>query len=82
MMERKFGSRHLTSSLDRPQETISRSFEPSNRREDTRNNQNMVSVILVVVLALFFGVLAVIYLGLGGKSETFPSPSPGRYTEL
>ena len=68
--------RHVTSSLDRPQETMSRSFEPSNRREDMRNNQNMVSVILVVVLALFFGVLAVIYLGLGGKSETFPSPSP------
>lgn len=54
----------------------------STNKEDMRNNQNMVSVILVVVLALFFGVLTIIYLGLGGKSETFPSLSMGRYTEI
>ncbi|XP_012140094.1 LEM domain-containing inner nuclear membrane protein MAN1 [Megachile rotundata] len=69
-------SRHTTSPLDRPRETMSRTFKPTTtNREDTRNNQNMVSVILVVVLALFFGILAVIYMGLGGKSETFPSLS-------
>ncbi|XP_043248233.1 inner nuclear membrane protein Man1 [Colletes gigas] len=65
--------RHLTSSIDRPRET-NRTFKPSTTsREDMRNNQNMVSIILVVVLALFFGILAVIYMGLGGKTETFPS---------
>ncbi|XP_053970373.1 inner nuclear membrane protein Man1 [Hylaeus anthracinus] len=68
--------RHLTSSIDRPRETMSRTFKLSTTsREDMRNNQNMVSVILVVVLALFFGIIAVIYMGLGGKSETFPSLS-------
>lgn len=73
--------RHTTT-LDRPRETMGRTFKPSaTGREDMRNNQNMVSVILVVVLALFFGILAVIYMGLGGKSETFPSLSTGRYPE-
>ncbi|XP_076650059.1 LEM domain-containing inner nuclear membrane protein MAN1 [Halictus rubicundus] len=68
--------RHATTSIDRPRETMGRTFKPSaTGREDMRNNQNMVSVILVVVLALFFGILAVIYMGLGGKSETFPSLS-------
>ncbi|XP_015437564.1 PREDICTED: inner nuclear membrane protein Man1 [Dufourea novaeangliae] len=68
--------RHATTSIDRPRETMSRTFGSSiPGREDMRNNQNMVSVILVVVLALFFGILAVIYMGLGGKSETFPSLS-------
>ncbi|CAK9797698.1 Inner nuclear membrane protein Man1 [Anthophora quadrimaculata] len=68
-------SRH-TSSIDRPRETVNRMFKPSTtNREDVRNNHNMVSVILVVVLALFFGILAVIYMGLGGKTETFPSLS-------
>nr|XP_031826079.1 inner nuclear membrane protein Man1 [Nomia melanderi] len=66
--------RHTTTSIDRPRETMGRTFKPSIiGREDIRNNQNMVSVILVVVLGLFFGILAVIYMGLGGKSETFPS---------
>ncbi|XP_071648183.1 inner nuclear membrane protein Man1 isoform X2 [Temnothorax longispinosus] len=51
-------------------------YKPSTtNREDVRNNQNMVSMGLVAVLALFFVVLAIIYLGLGGKSETFPSLS-------
>ncbi|XP_034190483.1 LEM domain-containing inner nuclear membrane protein MAN1 [Osmia lignaria lignaria] len=68
------GSRHTTSSVDRPRETMSRTFKSSpTNREDTRNNHNMVSVILVMVLALFFGILAVIYMGLSGKTETFPS---------
>ncbi|XP_076248367.1 LEM domain-containing inner nuclear membrane protein MAN1 [Calliopsis andreniformis] len=67
--------RHVPSSIDRPRETISRTFKPSNTREDIRNSQNMVSMILVAVLVLFFGILAFIYVGLGGKSETFPSLS-------
>lgn len=77
-------SRHPPGSMDRSREIISRTFKlgTATSREDMRNNQNMVSVILVVVLALFFGILAVIYLGLGGKSDSFPSLSTGRYTEL
>ncbi|XP_017886001.1 inner nuclear membrane protein Man1 [Ceratina calcarata] len=69
-------SRYITSSLDRPRETVNRMFKSTTtNREDVRNNHNMVSVVLVVVLALFFGILAIIYMGLGGKSETFPSLS-------
>ncbi|KAG7202363.1 hypothetical protein KM043_018689 [Ampulex compressa] len=68
-------SRHPTSSVDGQRDTITRTFKSPTAREDVRNNQNMVSVILVTVLALFFGALAVIYLGLGGKAETFPSIS-------
>lgn len=75
-------SRHTTSSTDRSRETVNRMFKQSpTNREDVRNNHNMVSVILVVVLALFFGILAVIYMGLGGKTETFPSLSTGSYSE-
>ncbi|XP_014489190.1 PREDICTED: inner nuclear membrane protein Man1 [Dinoponera quadriceps] len=70
-------TRHnASSSVDRVRDITSRStYKPSttSNREDVRNNQNIVSVILVVVLALFFGVLAIIYLGLGGKTETLPS---------
>ncbi|KAK9306794.1 hypothetical protein QLX08_002682 [Tetragonisca angustula] len=69
-------SRYATSFTDRSRETMNRVFKPSStNREDIRNNHNMVSVILVVVLALFFGFLAIIYMGLGGKTETFPSLS-------
>lgn len=75
--------RPVTASADRSRNNIAKKFKSrSTNKEDIRNNQNMVSVILVVVLALFFGVLAVIYLGLGGKSETFPSLSMGRYSEI
>ncbi|EFN83277.1 inner nuclear membrane protein Man1 isoform X2 [Harpegnathos saltator] len=72
-------TRHnASSSVDRVRDIISRStYKPSttNNREDVRNNQNIVSMILVAVLALFFGVLAIIYLGLGGKTDTLPSLS-------
>ncbi|KAK2585887.1 hypothetical protein KPH14_010475 [Odynerus spinipes] len=69
-------SRPVATTADRSRNSIGKKFKsPSTNKEDMRNNQNMVSVILVVVLALFFGVLAIIYLGLGGKSETFPSLS-------
>lgn len=44
----------------------------STSRDDVRNNQNIVSMILLVVLALFFVVIAIIYVGLG-KTETLPS---------
>ena len=50
--------------------------------ENVRNNQNIVSMGLVAVLALFFVVLAIIYLGLGGETETLPSLSSGRYAEI
>jgi len=36
---------------------------------------------LLAILALFFIALAIIYLGLRGKTETFPTLSSGRYAE-
>ncbi|XP_057333911.1 inner nuclear membrane protein Man1 [Microplitis mediator] len=66
-------SRYVSSSNDRPREVVTRSYKAPVTKEDNRNNQNMVSMILVIVLALFFGGLAIVYLGLGGKSETVPS---------
>lgn len=83
-----FSSRHNASSADRVRDIINRTtYKPSttNTREDVRNNQNIVSMGLVAVLALFFVVLAIIYLGLGnqgGKTETIPSISTGRYAEI
>ncbi|XP_050456075.1 uncharacterized protein LOC126853925 isoform X2 [Cataglyphis hispanica] len=74
-----FSSRHNASSADRVRDIISRAaYKPSttNTRDDVRNNQNIVSMGLVAVLALFFVVLAIIYLGLGnrdGKTEAIPS---------
>lgn len=77
-----FSSRYPGSSNDRPRDVVSRTFKSSsNTKEDVRNNQNMISMVLVIVLALFFGVLAVMYLGLGGKTETFPALPTGRYSE-
>ncbi|XP_071556050.1 inner nuclear membrane protein Man1 isoform X2 [Temnothorax nylanderi] len=65
--------RSIYSPLSQPSRAT---YKPSTtNREDVRNNQNMVSMGLVAVLALFFVVLAIIYLGLGGKTETFPSLS-------
>lgn len=78
----------MSSSADRVRDIISRStYKPSttSNKEDVRNTQNIVSMVLVVVLALFFGVLAIIYLGLGGKTEDrepFTSLSTGRYKEI
>lgn len=80
-----FSSEHSASSADKVRDVFSRAtYKPSTNtnREDIRNNQNMVSMGLVAVLALFFVVLAIIYLGLGGKTETFPSLSSGRYAEI
>ncbi|XP_077266394.1 LEM domain-containing inner nuclear membrane protein MAN1 isoform X2 [Temnothorax americanus] len=70
-------SRPNASSANRVRDIFCRAtYKPSTtNREDVRNNQNMVSMGLVAVLALFFVVLAIIYLGLGGKTETFPSLS-------
>ncbi|XP_015178230.1 PREDICTED: inner nuclear membrane protein Man1 isoform X2 [Polistes dominula] len=69
------GLRTVDAINDKSRKTIGKKFKSSSNKEDLRNNQNMISVFLVVVLALFFAVLAIIYLGLGGKSETFPSLS-------
>lgn len=81
-----FSLRHNTSSADRVRDILSRAtYKPSTtntNREDVRNNQNIVSMGLVAVLALFFAVLAIIYSGLGGKTETLPSLSSGRYSEM
>ncbi|XP_011166378.1 inner nuclear membrane protein Man1 isoform X2 [Solenopsis invicta] len=71
--------RSMYSSQPRVRDIFSRTtYKPSTsntNREDVRNNQNIVSMALVAVLALFFVVLAIIYLGLGGKTETLPSLS-------
>ncbi|XP_066587930.1 inner nuclear membrane protein Man1 isoform X2 [Prorops nasuta] len=61
--------------VDKSQKTINRSYKSPSTREDIKNNQNMISMILVIIVALFFGALAVIYSGLGGKSESLPSLS-------
>lgn len=78
--------RPIASPADKVGDIISRAtYRPSTtntNREDVRNNQNIVSMGLLAVLALFFVVLAIIYLGLGGKTETFPSLSSGRYAEI
>lgn len=67
--------------MDRSREIVKRNVKPTTKTKDEmRNNQNIVSMILVIVLALFFGVLAIVYLGLGGKTETVPSLSAGRYS--
>ncbi|XP_043483860.1 inner nuclear membrane protein Man1-like [Leptopilina heterotoma] len=69
-------SRYITSIMDRSREIVKRNVKPTAKTKDEmRNNQNIVSMILVIVLALFFGVLAIVYLGLGGKTETVPSLS-------
>ncbi|KAG8038011.1 hypothetical protein G9C98_006336 [Cotesia typhae] len=68
-----YNSRYVSSSNDRPREVVTRSYKAPISKEDSRNSQNMVSMILVIVLALFFSGLAVVYLGLGGKSETIPT---------
>ena len=68
--------------MDRSRDVLKRTLKPTTKtKEDIKNNQNMVSMVLVIVLALFFGVLAVVYLGLGGKTESVPSLPAGRYTE-
>ncbi|XP_015124863.1 inner nuclear membrane protein Man1 [Diachasma alloeum] len=67
-------SRYVSSSNDRPRDVVTRSYKaPVTKQEEGRNNQNMVSMVLVIGLALFFGVLAIVYLGLGGKTEVVPS---------
>lgn len=60
-------SRYVTSSLDRSQNRF--------KAKDETRSQNLVSLALVIVLALFFVVVAVIYLGLGGRGDNLPSLS-------
>ncbi|XP_012527144.1 inner nuclear membrane protein Man1 isoform X2 [Monomorium pharaonis] len=69
--------RSMYSSSPRVRDIFSRTtYKPSTTsREDVRNNQNIVSMGLVAIVALFFLGLAIIYLGLGGKTETLPSLS-------
>ncbi|XP_012288388.1 inner nuclear membrane protein Man1 [Orussus abietinus] len=56
---------------------IGRTYKSSvGSKDEVKNNQNLISVLLVVVLALFFGILAFVYLGLSGKSD-MPSLTPG-----
>ncbi|XP_011345577.1 inner nuclear membrane protein Man1 isoform X2 [Ooceraea biroi] len=68
-------SRHSISSADRIRDINRTTYKPSTNREDVRNNQNMVSMGLLAILALFFVALAIMYLGLGGKTETLPTLS-------
>ncbi|XP_011502933.1 PREDICTED: inner nuclear membrane protein Man1 isoform X2 [Ceratosolen solmsi marchali] len=63
---------YVTSSLDKTRD-INKVFKSSNvLREDVKNNQNFISKILVIVLALFFGGLTIVYLRLEGKTDNFP----------
>ncbi|XP_034941476.1 inner nuclear membrane protein Man1 [Chelonus insularis] len=67
-------SRYFSSSNDRPRDIVTRSYKSSvSNKEESRNSQNMVSMALVIVLALFFGILAIVYLGLIGKSDSAPA---------
>ncbi|XP_046612017.1 inner nuclear membrane protein Man1 [Neodiprion virginianus] len=50
---------------------ITRTFPSTSDGKEMKNNHNLISVILVGVLLLFFILLAVVYLGLGGKNDTF-----------
>ncbi|XP_012260213.2 inner nuclear membrane protein Man1 [Athalia rosae] len=53
---------------------IARTFPLSSDGKELKNNHNLISVILLGVLLLFFIVLAVVYLGLGaGKNDAFSS---------
>ena len=66
--------------MDRSRDVLKRTLKPSTKtKDDIKNHQNMVSMILVIVVAVFFGILAVVYLGLGGKTENVPSLPAGRY---
>ncbi|OXU26861.1 hypothetical protein TSAR_010602 [Trichomalopsis sarcophagae] len=63
---------YVTSSLDKTRD-VNKVFKSSTvPREEVKNNQNLISMVLVIVLALFFGGLAIVYLGLEGKNDTFP----------
>ena len=70
---------YVTSSLDKTRD-INKVFKASTvPREEVKNNQNFISMILVVVLALFFAVLAIVYLGLEGKDDNFPLLPSGTF---
>ncbi|XP_033212036.1 inner nuclear membrane protein Man1-like [Belonocnema kinseyi] len=67
-------TRYITSTMDRSRDVLKRTLKPSTKtKDDIKNYQNMVSMILVIVVAVFFGILAVVYLGLGGKTEPVTS---------
>ena len=72
---------YVTSSLDKTRD-VSKNMKhpPSAVREDiSKNSHNVVSMVLVIVLALFFGGLAILYLGLDGKADSFPALPAGKY---
>lgn len=58
---------------------ISKKFSSPSVGKELKNNHNLISVILVGVLLLFFVVLAVVYLGLGGKNDDIFATEAGRY---
>ncbi|KAK0180729.1 hypothetical protein PV327_003083 [Microctonus hyperodae] len=67
-------SQYVSSSNDRPREFVTKTFKsPVANKEDGRNNQNIISMVLVIVLGLFFGILAIFYMGLSGKADVIPS---------
>lgn len=70
----------MSSSIDRNRDIVSRTYKQTKpSTEEVKSSHNTVPLILVIVFALFFAILGVMYLGLGGKSETFPSLPSGRY---
>ncbi len=64
-------STYVTSSLDKSRD-INRYKSSAAPREEIKNNQNIISVILVTTLTLFFVAIAIIYLGLEGRTDTSP----------
>ncbi|KAK0076645.1 hypothetical protein PV325_005059 [Microctonus aethiopoides] len=67
-------SQYVSSTNDRPREFVTKTFKsPVTSKEDGRNNQNIISMVLVIVLGLFFGILAIFYMGLSGKADVIPS---------
>lgn len=61
---------YVTSSLDK---TRDKSYKTSVVAcEEVKSNQNIISMVLVGVLALFFAAIAILYLGLEGKTDSFP----------
>ncbi|XP_033211968.1 uncharacterized serine-rich protein C215.13-like [Belonocnema kinseyi] len=73
-------TRYITSTIERSRDFLNRMLKPSTKtKDDIKNHQNMVSMILVIVVSVFFGILAAVYLGLGRKVENVPSLPASRY---
>ncbi|XP_014206203.1 uncharacterized protein LOC106637789 [Copidosoma floridanum] len=64
---------YVTSSIDKTQRDGNKAYKSASllQREEVKNSQNMISMILLAVVVLFFGIISIAYLGLEAKTE-FP----------